>query len=211
MIDKPRDRLFADYAIKAEPTLPSSISDWPSLAAVAAEGAYRLPTDINFAFLQRMIIAKVSDAEDHLVSLREDPGYFALCIVEKSEHQACRILDERGRTSLKLREPIFWHDTIGDMLSMGYGSISEWKDICAQLPNLKRLREEHTKTLSSCGTLPMYPGLRAFDPVTEIEKLPSGFEEALRRFCPHLERAQTDAILDLRIWTHCLASHESTF
>lgn len=60
-------------------------SEWPTLAAMAAEAPYRVPANINFDQLQAVIAARRSAAEDHIWVLREDPGYFRDAVGDEGE------------------------------------------------------------------------------------------------------------------------------
>lgn len=66
----------------APPPLASSETGLALLATVRAEAPYRLPASLDPTRLQGIIAAKRSAAEDHIWSLREDPGYFAGVVLD---------------------------------------------------------------------------------------------------------------------------------
>ena len=69
---------------------------------------YRVPTQIDFKRLKSVIDAKLSDAEDDIRSLREDPGYFADFVQDWSDHRQETLLDTDGSRHPVLDKPLFW-------------------------------------------------------------------------------------------------------
>jgi hypothetical protein len=66
--------------IESHPAMPEpgpliDSEEWPSIAAIASEAPYRVPTQINFKRLTAITSARLSDTKDHIRALREDPGY----------------------------------------------------------------------------------------------------------------------------------------
>lgn len=81
----------SDIPIQPEPpALSTSETSLALLATVAAEAPYRLPASLNLTRLKAIVAAKRSAAEDHIWSLREDPGYFADVVLETSTGTAAR-------------------------------------------------------------------------------------------------------------------------
>ena len=52
---------------------------------------------MDFVRLKSLLTAKRAAAEDHIWTLREDPGYFRDVVLDYSEHQSDRLLSEDGR------------------------------------------------------------------------------------------------------------------
>jgi hypothetical protein len=101
--------------IPIEPEPPSLSSNRSSdgtisLAVTAMESPYRLPANIDFAHLEAIVGAQLSAAQDHLWTLREDPGYFADTVLEHKDHRHELSLDTKGKRHPLLdpvRESIF--------------------------------------------------------------------------------------------------------
>jgi hypothetical protein len=51
-------------------------TEWPSIAAAIAETPYQVPLQFDLARVRLLVNAKRLETEDHIWSLREDPGYF---------------------------------------------------------------------------------------------------------------------------------------
>ncbi|KAI1143396.1 hypothetical protein F5Y05DRAFT_151795 [Hypoxylon sp. FL0543] len=64
-----------------------------TLSTEAFESRYKEPDSPDFRRVATLIQAKLSSAEDHLLGLREDPGYFAAFMKERYEHLVWRLLD----------------------------------------------------------------------------------------------------------------------
>ncbi|RAL66860.1 hypothetical protein DID88_007642 [Monilinia fructigena] len=83
----------SEASIKPEPPTLKDNSEWPTIASVAAEAPYRLPSQLDFNRLKDIVEARRMNAEDYIRDLREDPGYFADVLVDLSEHRLVRLLD----------------------------------------------------------------------------------------------------------------------
>ena len=57
-------------------------TEWPSITAAIAETPYRVPLQFDLARIRVLVNAKPLESEDHIWSLREDPGYFQDCVNE---------------------------------------------------------------------------------------------------------------------------------
>ncbi|PCH02639.1 Hypothetical protein PENO1_036920 [Penicillium occitanis (nom. inval.)] len=89
------ESLIADFPVLPEPTINDE-GDWHSLAAVAADAPYRLPAGLDLDSIITIIDGKRSASEDHLLALREDPGYFAGVVNAYKEHRQEILLDTRN-------------------------------------------------------------------------------------------------------------------
>ena len=158
--DLPAESL-TDESVSVQPEPPFISKDeneWPSLASFAAEAPYRVPADLDFRRLQAIVAAKRSAAEDHIWSLREDPGYFAEIVGEWGEHRQEMLLDTNGKRHPFLNKPLFWERVLSNVLLDAYTSFSMWELIHQQLTNLIALKEKHTKVRSFEKTLPLEYG-----------------------------------------------------
>ena len=68
-------------------------TEWPSIAAAIAETPYQVPLQFDLARVRLLVNAKRLESEDHIWSMREDPGYFQDYISEWSEHRPERSID----------------------------------------------------------------------------------------------------------------------
>ncbi|KAK5123506.1 hypothetical protein LTR85_002544 [Meristemomyces frigidus] len=68
------------------PLEPKYSSEYRTLQDDALETPYRMPQEFDLARLTQLVGARRSSAEDHVILLREDPGYFAETLKEEKEH-----------------------------------------------------------------------------------------------------------------------------
>lgn len=148
------DCLIKDVAVKPEPPPIGDSSKWPSLAALAAEAPYRLPAQLNFARLKALVSAKRSAAEDHVRSLREDPGYFSDIVGDSSEHRQEKLLDTKGARHPVLDTPLFWERVLGNEVVDAYGSLISWDIVDGQLTQLITLQEKYSSMIDPEQELP---------------------------------------------------------
>lgn len=143
--------------IKPEPpAISGDPAEWPTLASIAAEAPYRVPAHLDFGRLKAVIAAKLSAAEDHIWTLREDPGYFFDVLGDWSEHRQETLLDTNGKrhpllTNLK---PLFWERVIGNVITDAYGTLIVWDIIYQDLTHLEALKAKYSKDISPQKKLP---------------------------------------------------------
>ncbi|TPX17768.1 uncharacterized protein E0L32_002869 [Thyridium curvatum] len=103
----PADILSALHPVEEEPPPISStgIDGTTHLAILAEEAPYRLPAGFDLSNIQSLLAAQVARAEDHVLSLREDPSYFAEHLHDASEHCDERIRDVHGLIHPFLTDP----------------------------------------------------------------------------------------------------------
>lgn len=101
-----------------------------SLAASVAEAPYRVPAELNLQRLESIIQAKLSDAEDHVWTLREDPGYFAFTLQENKDHRQEMMVDTKGKRHPLLATPtqehVFWGRIIQNSIVAALAEIEIW-------------------------------------------------------------------------------------
>ncbi|ROW08476.1 hypothetical protein VMCG_03021 [Cytospora schulzeri] len=68
-----------------------------SLLTTRLEAQYHVPAKLNMRRLQTLVAAKLSETEDTLWAMREDPGVFATSLLEKYESQPEHLLDSLGK------------------------------------------------------------------------------------------------------------------
>ncbi|OTA94141.1 hypothetical protein M434DRAFT_30313 [Hypoxylon sp. CO27-5] len=94
------DEQLRTFPIPEEPALPtnSRIGNalTKSLMVTRYEATYHLPSRLDVRRIQSLISAKLSEAEDRLSALREDPGFFAYKISEMYQHRPEHLLSPGG-------------------------------------------------------------------------------------------------------------------
>lgn len=146
--------LIQDAAVKPEPPPIGDSSEWPSLAAMAAEAPYRLPAQLDFSRLKALVAARMLSAEDHVRSLREDPGYFADSVGDWSEHRQERLPDTNGAQHPVLHTPLFWERVVGNVLLNAYLSLIQWDIVDGQLTELIALQKKYSNVIKPENELP---------------------------------------------------------
>ncbi|KAK2760336.1 hypothetical protein FQN54_002404 [Arachnomyces sp. PD_36] len=182
LLDLSEDTWIGDE-IPVQPEPPALVGDhteWPSVAAVTAEAPYRLPAHIDFERLRAVVSAKRAAAEDHVWSLREDPGYFADMVSDWSEHRQETLVDTNGRRHPNLDRPLFWNRVIGGVVFDAHGSLIIWDLIESELNKLVALKEKHA------------------DDISPDKNLPAEYLDTLLKFRHLLDQASKGPILNLK-------------
>ncbi|KAF9308773.1 hypothetical protein BG003_010626 [Podila horticola] len=154
-----RESVMADNS-PIEPELPAlSISDGPthSLADISTVTPYSVPAKLDLGRLRELIAAKRSAAEDHVWSLREDPGYFADAILEMKEHRQELLLDINGRQHSLVRPFLsreFWNRVIHKVILEANGYLEMWDILLSQINQLISLRERYEGMFKDEDPLP---------------------------------------------------------
>ncbi|RHZ45742.1 uncharacterized protein CDV56_100498, partial [Aspergillus thermomutatus] len=154
--DIPEAALIKDFPVQPEPAIKDE-GDWHSLAAVAADAPYRLPAQLDLASLEDIIDAKRSAAEDHLLALREDPGYFADVVNEYKEHRVEVIPDTNGNPHPTLTpyiHPLFWNRVLRDLVSEAYMNLEVWSTLHSLVADLRQLLSKYHDRISPERDLP---------------------------------------------------------
>ncbi|KAF9329977.1 hypothetical protein BG006_007034 [Podila minutissima] len=154
-----RNSVMADNS-PVEPELPAlSISDGPtlSLADISAITPYSMPAKLDLGRLRDLIAAKRSAAEDHMWSLREDPGYFADTILEMKEHRQELLLDIYGRQHSLVRTYLskeFWNRVNHKVILEANGYLEIWDTLLSQIDQLISLRRKYEGKFKDKDPLP---------------------------------------------------------
>ncbi|TGO49488.1 hypothetical protein BOTNAR_0429g00010 [Botryotinia narcissicola] len=85
--------------IKPEPLLLVKTSDNTTIASIAMETPYILPSKLDFNRLRAIVTAKRLSADDYIHDLMEIPGIFADAMMEASDHRFERLLNDDGKAS----------------------------------------------------------------------------------------------------------------
>ncbi|KAF8635999.1 hypothetical protein AX15_000160 [Amanita polypyramis BW_CC] len=139
------------------PTLSTSETGLNSLATVAAEAPYRLPTSLDLSRILDIIAAKCSAAEDHIWTLREDPSYFSDIMLDAKEHRLEVLPDMRGNRHPTLRPQaggVFWNRVLGNTIADAYFSLVIWDELHRQIVNLQSLKTKYDNDIMPEKDLP---------------------------------------------------------
>lgn len=154
--DITEESLIADFPVLPEPTIKDE-GDWHSLAAVAADTPYRLPAGLDLDSIITIVDGKRSASEDHLLALREDPGYFAGVVSEYKEHRQEILLDTRSKKHPTLTpyiHPLFWNRVLGSIVCEAYMGLEVWSTLHSLLVNLRQLLTKYHSKISPEKSLP---------------------------------------------------------
>jgi len=143
--------------VQPEPARPlDPTSSYNSLITLAAEAPYRVPDELDYPRLMSLIAAKRAEAEDHIWMMREDPGYFADVLGERSEHHRERILDpfKKIHSSLKGKGTKFWDKAVQNCIGNDYCELMMWTLMQDQVVELAALHEKYAHSISPDVPLP---------------------------------------------------------
>ena len=136
------------------PTSHHTDTEWPSLAAVVAEAPYQVPKQFDFSGIRSLVMAKRAEAEDHIWSLREDPGYFQDAVSEWSEHRGERLLDLNGKRHPDLNKPVFWENVLDLVITDAYSNLVMWDLAQKELSYIVKIREHHGSRINPNQRMP---------------------------------------------------------
>ncbi|PLB43388.1 hypothetical protein P170DRAFT_514616 [Aspergillus steynii IBT 23096] len=154
--DIPRESLIADFPVLPELTVKDE-GDWTSLTAIAGDAPYRLPASLDLQSLEDLVDAKYSAAEDHLLALREDPGYFADVVNHYREHRQEILRDTNGKLHPTLNpypHTLFWNRVLQNVVAEAYLGLETWDSLRALLTNLRQLQSKYADRISPEKDLP---------------------------------------------------------
>ncbi|THC90947.1 hypothetical protein EYZ11_009597 [Aspergillus tanneri] len=154
--DIPRESMITDFPVQPEPTIKDE-GDWHSLAAIAADAPYRFPAKLDLRSLEDLVGAKRFAAEDHLLALREDPGYFVDVVNEYKDHRMEVIPDIDGNTHPTLTpytHRLFWNRVLQNVVAEAYFALETWDTLHTALANLRQLQSRYQNQISPNKDLP---------------------------------------------------------
>ncbi|KAI2782676.1 hypothetical protein F4815DRAFT_462261 [Daldinia loculata] len=140
-----------DKQSQAEPKPPVSIAKYKgdiatSLIFSQYESIYHVPAKFDIRRLQRLIGAKLSQVEDTLWALREDPEFFVSSLLGLYQHRPEHILDVNGNiypsvaTEDGCEEVLVY--TVRSMLSYYVPVVETWGHVYELVNRLALLKEE---------------------------------------------------------------------
>jgi hypothetical protein len=92
--------------------------------------------DLELARLRGYVNAIYCEAKDHVLSLREDPSYFADTFIDISEHSDDLIPDVYGRINSSIDTPKFLVGVARYVVLQSYQKLIMWSEISASLDQL---------------------------------------------------------------------------
>ncbi|TGO14288.1 hypothetical protein BTUL_0055g00370 [Botrytis tulipae] len=140
--------------MKPEPPLLVKTSDNTTIASIAMETPYRLPSKLDFNRLRAVVTAKRLSAEDFIHDLRENPGIFADAMMEASDHRLERLLGDDGKASSSMGTPEFWENVTRHVVVDAYFDIISWDIISKQLERLAMLQSKYAAFIHPENFLP---------------------------------------------------------
>ncbi|KAF3069857.1 hypothetical protein GL218_07820 [Daldinia childiae] len=140
-----------DKQSQVEPKPPVSITKYKGDVATSLlfsqyESIYHVPANFDIKRLQSLIGAKLSQVEDTIWALREDPGFFVSSLLELYQHRPEHILDVNGDIYPSVatedgREEVL-ASTVRSMLSYYVPVIETWGYMYDLVNRLASLKEE---------------------------------------------------------------------
>lgn len=159
------------------PSVPTSTEPL-SLVHQRIEMAYRVPSALDLEWLESLLTAERDACKDHIVSLREDPAYFADTLSEYREHREellCEHDGSPGKFFAQKPEEI-WVRALIFVVNDAYGDFEVSEIVLERLSRLRELHQRYSKHL-----LPS-------------QSLPSDFRKALEQFYSTVEHVSHGAI-----------------
>ncbi|KAI0853515.1 hypothetical protein F5Y00DRAFT_224860 [Daldinia vernicosa] len=139
-----------DRQSRVEPKPPVSIAKYKGDVATSLifsqyESIYLVPAKFDIGRLQNLVGAKLSQVEDTLWALREDPGFFASSLLELYHHRPEHILDVNGNIYPSVateegREEVLV-STVRSMLSYYLPVAETWYLVCLLVNRLAAVKE----------------------------------------------------------------------
>lgn len=106
-----------------------TVDSLASLASIAEENPYRAPADMDLPRLKSILEARRAAVEDHIWSLREDPGDFAGTLLDYRDHSIFTLkdLNERSHSLVSAEsEDELWPEIIKDVLTCAHVALETW-------------------------------------------------------------------------------------
>jgi hypothetical protein len=186
------------------PQEPPPLSDntelYTSLDVAVREAAYRAPARLDLGRLEGLVSACRNSAEDHIWSLREDPGYFTETVQECREQRMELLKDLHGRVvHTAVTERPLMNKVLRDLITDAYVELYIWDEILSRVSRLNLMAQQYADQLHDISA-----------------ELPEPFSEAIVETWFFLEATMLDFVEKLhRGWCaspavrHCFAQDSS--
>ena len=177
--------------ISSSPPLPPPVvgadTEWPSVAATAAEAPYRIPSTFDFNRMKSLIEAKRAEAEDYICSMREDPGFFRDAIYEYGDNQYEILICMEGQLEADFERGTneFWETTLLDAITHQHRNLLLWDLATQYIVQLFNLRRQYDAE------------------IRPDRKLPCEYEEMFCHFAYLLHCMRSDCIESLKLTMAC--------
>ncbi|KAM7201351.1 C2H2 and C2HC zinc finger [Rhypophila sp. PSN 637] len=135
-----------EFPVEPEPAVKDkragTVDLLPSLLELAEEAPYTCQhLDLNNTI--SLLAAGLARTQDHIWTLREDPGYYVEQLVEDKEHRAELIKDVNGALDPFLKTDDFWAALIFVFLTVSLSKLEEFTDLHNQALELRALQAKH--------------------------------------------------------------------
>ncbi|GAB0137855.1 hypothetical protein EsDP_00006108 [Epichloe bromicola] len=184
--DIPSEELVSDaYPVQPEPSWGANDEsrNLASLSTLAEEAPYRVPAKLDFESIESLLAARAARAEEHILALREDPGYFAEHLIDIKEHRQEVLRDVEGKVhpTMKFpREKILWARIVGSAVVGASFQLEIFSKLRDQAQKLKLLQNKYANKISP------------------LEDLPEEYLVALLKFRHYLNQAAQGPMLQLK-------------
>jgi hypothetical protein len=131
-----------------------------SLAAATISAQYLPPAQLDFDRIISLLAARRDQAANHLLSLREDPGYFRDTTSEIKEHEAenVKIEDPSAPQGLDPSNPkhqhAYWTEVLCDMITTDHMQYEMYSELHDQAQGLRQMSESFAGVIQPGRILP---------------------------------------------------------
>ncbi|KAI8943245.1 hypothetical protein NX059_001267 [Plenodomus lindquistii] len=140
---------LADGDTLPDPGEPVSLHpEITSLRVMSMEAPYKVPAHIDYARIRALLFAERNAREDHIWSLREDPGYFTDVLQTFAAHHP---LDPDLNKS---DCTVFWNRVILCVIDTAYFGFAAFDEAVKQVDNVARLHAAHQHDIKPGDNLP---------------------------------------------------------
>ncbi|CAO1629701.1 unnamed protein product [Sympodiomycopsis kandeliae] len=157
-VDFSPDTLAAAAAALADspaPVIPPS-KEPLSLVHQRIELAYRLPSAIDLEWLESLFMAERDNLRDHIISLHEDPAYFADMLTQYHEHREELLKETDGSPGKFFAQPSkeIWARALLFLVNDAYGDYEASEIALERLRDLRKVYDRYSNHLIPSQTLP---------------------------------------------------------
>ncbi|KAK4216436.1 C2H2 and C2HC zinc finger [Rhypophila decipiens] len=136
-----------EFPVEPEPAVKDkragTVDLLPSLLELAEEAPYRTCQDLDLKNTVSLLAPGLARAQDHIWTLREDPGYFVEQVVEDKEHRTELIKDVNGAIDPWSKTDDFWVSVIFAFLAVSVLTLEVFTDLHNQALELRALQAKH--------------------------------------------------------------------
>ncbi|KAF2821817.1 hypothetical protein CC86DRAFT_410896 [Ophiobolus disseminans] len=130
------------------PLLTTDESNITSPDVVARDAPYRLPSILDLSRLQAHASAQKSQAVDHVMALREDPGHFAEVTECYRAHWSELLLDAQGRPHPHAKDYPVYNKAQRQMTQDAHCLVFLWHEIHARIMKLRQISSQYAQQIT---------------------------------------------------------------